>query len=131
MVIAIIGFIGSIIFVQTQSARQRARDAEREQEIKSLQNALALYVTTYGRHPPSNQSLLPYGPAPITGSDVVSTDLKNAASLTTAPTDPLNSGNFVYQYSSTNGSSYDITYYLETDTIPGKSTANNPQHASP
>ena len=34
VVIAIIGMIGSLAFIQLQSARARARDAEREQKIR-------------------------------------------------------------------------------------------------
>lgn len=131
VVIAIIGFIGSLIFVQLQSSRQRARDAEREQEIKSLQNALAIYATNAGKYPPSNTALLPYAATALTGSDPISADLRNSDALTQIPLDPLNSGNFVYKYQSTDGSTYTLTYYLETDTILGKPSANNPQSATP
>ena len=131
VVIAIIGFIGSLIFVQLQSSRQRARDAEREQEIKSLQNALAIYATNAGKYPPANTALLPYAAATLSGSDPVSTNLRDSDALAQIPLDPINSGNFVYKYQTTHGSTYTLTYYLETDTILGKPSANNPQRATP
>lgn len=131
VVIAIIGFIGSLVLVQLQQSRVRARDAEREQEIKSLQTSLALYVTNRGKYPPSNSASLPYGPSTLTGTDEISQDLIDNGSIQTIPKDPLNIGNFIYQYQSTDGSSYEITYYLETDTIIGKLVADNPQRVNP
>lgn len=131
IVIAIIGLLGSLILVQMQAGRARGRDAEREQEIKSLQNALALYIVNTGKYPPSNQTLFPYAAATLTGSDPVSQDLRNAGALNQVPTDPTNAGNFVYQYSSADGSTYEITYYLETNSIPGKPSSNNPHRAAP
>lgn len=131
VVLAIITLLASAIFVQLQSGRTRARDAEREQEIKTLQNSLALYANNNGKYPPSNQGLLPYASSPLTGDDIVSQDLKSTGTLSSVPTDPMNSGNYIYKYSSSDGSSYEITYYLETDSIPGKKTSNNPQSAKP
>lgn len=112
VVIAIISLLSWLAFVQFQSARARARDAEREQEIKTLQNALAVYVVNNLNHPVYSGGL--------TGSDTASAALIDEGAIPQIPSDPLNTGNFIYSYESADGSTYTLTYYLETDSIPGK-----------
>lgn len=112
VVLAVIALISSLIFVQMQQARSRARDAEREEEIKTIQSALALYVVS--------NSLYPVYTGVLTGSDPVSLALVGSNSLSQVPMDPINDGNFKYSYESSNGTAYELTYYLETDSIPGK-----------
>ena len=126
VVIAIIGMLGSITFVQLTLGRAKARDAEREQEIKTLQSALALYVNTNQSYPPAAAAVC------LNGSDAVSIALVSGETLSGIPTDPqqncppnpdaaMPSTNYrYYRYISTDITSYTIHYYLETDTIPGK-----------
>ena len=113
VVIAIIGLLSSIILVQVQSSRSRARDAERESEIKTIQNSLAIYVV--------NKKNFPVYSGALNGTDLVSTELKNNDALSQVPADPINSGNYVYSYASADGAAYTLTYYLETSSILGKS----------
>lgn len=123
VVIAIIGTVGSVAFIQMQSYRTKARDAEREREIQELQKALALYAT--------NQRAFPIASGPITGSDDLSAALLNADVIPAIPKDPLQSGAYAYAYGydSPDGKSYTLTYSLETDSIPGK--PKGPQIATP
>lgn len=121
VVISIIALISSLIFVQLEQARSRARDAEREAKTKTLQNALALYVV--------NNKAYPVYSGPLTGSDTASRALITGDAVGQIPLDPFNSGNYQYVYNSTDGSTYTITYYLETDSIPGKTVGI--QTASP
>ncbi len=113
VVTAIIVLLGSLILVQVSSSRTRARDAEREAEIKTLQNSLAIYIV--------NNKTYPIFSGPFTGADSASTALLNDGALQQIPLDPSNSGNYRYVYASTDGSTYTITYYLETNSIFGKS----------
>ncbi len=136
VVIAIIGMLASIVFTRVQTARTRARDAERVQEIKSLQNALALYSASNGGNFPPLGGPFPYGPASLTGSDAVSTALKSSGSINAIPMDPTNSGSYVYTYEAPSATNYTIRYFLETDSILGKNgaegtTSGNPQTARP
>lgn len=121
VVMSIIVLLGSLILVQVRESRSRARDAEREGEIKTLQNALALYIVNNRRYPIYSGAL--------TGTDTASTALVNDGALNQVPTDPFNTGNYTYVYASTDGSTYAITYYLETNSISGKSSGQ--QTASP
>ena len=131
VVIGIIALLASYVFVQLESTRTRGRDAERERGMKSLQNALAIYVNSYAKYPPSNQNLFPYGPSTLTGSDPISLDLINSGTTPSIPKDPLSTGSYVFTYSSIDGSTYEVQYFLETDTIHGKEKANNPQRVTP
>lgn len=112
VVLAVIGLIGSMIFLQIESVRTKARDAEREQEIRVIKDALAIYVV--------NAKLYPVYTGLLTGADTVSSALIASDAIRAIPLDPLNVGNYRYSYSSTDGIVYTLTYYLETDTIPGK-----------
>lgn len=113
VVIAIIALLVSLTFALLQSTRAKSRDAERESEIKSLQNALTLHIV--------NNKIFPVYNGTITGNDAVSTQLLNSGALSSVPTDPLNTGDYVYKYNSIDGSTYIITYFLETNNISGKS----------
>ena len=121
VVTAIIAMIGSLAFVQFQQYRSRARDVEREQDVKELQKALALYIT--------EKRVFPISSGPITGADPLSLALLDADALPSIPADPLSTGEYVYVYDSANGQSYTLTYTLETESIPGKK--KGPQSAGP
>lgn len=113
VVIAIIGMLGSIILVQIEQSRAKARDAQREKDVKTIQDALAIYVVNAKVYPTGNN-------VEVTGSDAFSQTLKSADAITKTPHDPLGSGNYKYIYNSADGSTYTITYWLETSTVQGK-----------
>ena len=54
IVIAIIGILASIVLVSLSSARTKARDTKRIQEISQIQSALELYYAQYGYYPNSD-----------------------------------------------------------------------------
>ena len=126
VVVAIIALLASAVIALFSSARARSRDAKREADIKTLQNALALYSTNTRIYP----NPTPGAGICLTGSEAISTALINAGAISAIPLDPQQScgsgglpdaTNPHYHYTSTDGSTYTITYYLETDSIPGKS----------
>ena len=51
VVIAIIGLLASIVLVNVNKARSKARDAKRIVEIKQIQTALDLYYSEHGSYP--------------------------------------------------------------------------------
>ncbi len=119
VVLAIMGMVGSLVFVQLGEARARARDAEREQEIKTLQNAFAIYAVNKGIYPIAEE------PIPLTGKDAVSAALIAEDAISQIPKDPLESDPYRYVYESPTGSTYTITYSLETSSISGKSKGSH------
>lgn len=121
VVVAIAAMLLSITLVSIQQARTKSRDATREQHIKTIQSALALDANTNGNYTVYDGYL--------TGTDVVSIGLKDSNSLSQMPQDPLNSGNYRYSYTSVDGSTYTLKYYLESDSILGKAAGLN--QASP
>lgn len=120
VVVAIIGLMTALGFALFSEARAKGRDAKREKDVKTLQDALSIYVTNANTYPTTDASGLF-----LTGTDAVSTALIAAGSIQAMPTDPQNTGNFRYQYASTDGFTYTLTYYLETNTIPGKSAGQH------
>lgn len=122
VVLAISAMILSIIAVSISDARTKARDAEREEEVRQIRNALNMYAT--------GNNLLPVcaTETAITDgvSDCLSAQLISAGAIHTVPTDPLlrvgacGGESFVYCYQS-DGFGYTLRYRLETNTILGKS----------
>jgi len=120
VVIAILGLLGSVILIQINKVRAKARDAEREKEIKTMQDALTIYVVNSKFFPPSVDGNDYSGI--LTSSDSVSQALMVADAITAIPKDPIDVDNYRYRYESpADRSTYTLRYYLETDTIPGKS----------
>ena len=122
VVIAIIGFIGSIIFVQLQQSRARSRDAEREQEIKSLQNALSLYVVNRKSHPVWPQNPTTFQALTCSAGDQIFSLLIAENTLPSSICDPQNVSPYIYEYRTNDatGFSYELRYSLETNSISGK-----------
>ncbi len=56
VVISIIALLSSIVMSALNSARSRARDAVRMQDLSSIQTALELYHNTYGGYPASRHN---------------------------------------------------------------------------
>lgn len=113
MVIAIIGLIAAIVMVSIGNAKAKNRDARRMADMKQISNGLNLYINQTGRYPQ------PYASITITGSDAFSTNLITSGAMQAVPKDPLNSGSNIYTYTSANGSTFTLGFYLETNTIKG------------
>lgn len=59
VVIAIIGMLSSIVLASLNSARGKARDAQRSGSIRQLQNALEMYYDANGQYPSSADVVFP------------------------------------------------------------------------
>lgn len=115
----IILFIGTLIIVWTtlrvQSFQAANRDSEREIHMKQFIQALTFYQSNNGSYPYPAEGVIINGV-----DDVLSKGLIESQLLTKIPRDPLNKGNYRYTYTSGNGTTFMIEYYLETDTVSGK-----------
>lgn len=54
VVISIIGILATLVSANLNSARSRARDAQRKSDMRSVQTALRLYYNDFGSYPGSN-----------------------------------------------------------------------------
>lgn len=120
VVVSIIGLLTALGFALFSEARAKGRDVKREKDVKTLQDALSIYVTNANTHPVTDTNGV-Y----LTGSDAISTALISAGALQAIPFDPQNVGDFRYKYTSPDGFTYTLTYYLETNSIPGKSAGQH------
>lgn len=120
IVIAIISLLVAVVAASWSSLKAKSRDTKRVADIKAIQDALGLYNTTVQRFPVSTDVLV------LTGSDAVSLELISSNSIPAMPRDPLNSAPYQYSYQTdADGSTYAVTYYLETNSISGKSAGEN------
>ncbi|MBU6415278.1 type II secretion system GspH family protein [Patescibacteria group bacterium] len=136
VVLAIIAMLASAALAFYSQVRLKARDATREQNIKTIQTALNLYATNARTYPvssapgpcsplpPANCSNISSCGEAITSSSGAGQTLVQDGSLPSIPTDPINQGNYKFYYSS-NGLTYVLSYCLETDSIPQKSSGLN------
>jgi len=112
VVVAIIGLLASIGLASYGIVREKGRDARRIQDVRELQEALNAYTIS--------ENVFPISPTAVTldGTDTVSTALLNTGVLNAIPRDPqFPITEYAYQ-SDTGGSTYTISFCLETDSIP-------------
>jgi len=94
VVIAIIGILSSVVLASLNSARVKGRDARRISDVKQMQLALELYYDTNQSYPVTASG---GGAASTTLTDLVSSNF-----ISSVPSDPTNSGTYVYWYGSAN-----------------------------
>lgn len=128
VVIAIIGVLTSLLVVNYQSARERARDAQRKSDLRSLQNSLRLYYNDFQGYPDSSSDDIVGCGADKTNPAVCSWGsqwkLGETVYMSRLPSDPLNSGNYVYSYSQTeSGENFSVISLLENASDPGISAS--------
>lgn len=132
VVIAVVIMISSFVLVSIRTTRMKSRDTQREQNIKQIQNALAIYSVTFNGNFPQCASSVAIGAT--TGADCFNTPLANYFQAN-IPTDPLGgtggsgtacdnkvADTYFYCYKSpgTGGRAYDLWYALEGESILGK-----------
>ena len=108
IVIAIIGILSSIVLVSLNSARGKARDAKRKQELSQIKSALDIYAVNSGQYPSEaacDSSRGSCGTCPCSGNDwnytttsYIGLSLKNALGIQNLPKDPLNDASHYYWY---------------------------------
>jgi len=121
VVIAIIGLLAILVLFNVGDIRAKGRDTSRVTDIKQIQEGLAMYQ--------SNHSQYPVYDGFITGVDDVSNAIVDDGLMSMVPVDPLNRDmngiTYKYSYLSADGTTYVIEYYLETDSVLGRSAGLN------
>ena len=111
VVIAIIGILATLLLLQLGVARQRARDAKRIADVNQIRTASELYFDDNGNYPQvATFSAL--------GALFV------PKYMTLMPVDPLNTGNYSYNYAYNGVTKYHIWAELEQSAQALKSDAD-------
>ncbi len=111
VVIAIIALMSTFLISRFSGVLERSRDDRRLTDISDLRKGLSLYQINHGRFPVTIE------PITITRTDAFSTTLLEDGSMKAIPADPL-SPTYDYTYQSNAlGTTYTLSFCLETDTI--------------
>lgn len=119
VVIAIIGILSAFITANFSGVRQKGRDAQRKQNLSQIRSALEFYRSDQGGYPPSLTN------CPVGGPNYLGSSACNITYLNPIPKDPLNSGSFVFSYSSGSTSQYTLTACLENTQDSERDATNN------
>lgn len=137
VVIAIIGILASVILASLNSARAKARDARRAEDMEQITTALAMFYNDHGCLPRTSGStcISGYSEADTGGWDYSTiggfmTFLKAGGYMPEVPVDPTNSGSMLYRYYCYPGATGGpvLAYWKEDGTyvrkISGSGTSN-------
>lgn len=98
--VAIIGILTAVASISYSAVRLRSRDAERINDLNQIKVVLSLY---YGAQPVAQFPTLTTKTT-IDGSTDALTTALSPTYIRQMPVDPINSGNNVYKYQSSNNS---------------------------
>jgi len=118
--VTVMGIIGIMVMAVLTESRARSRDSRRVSDIKTMHEALAMYLSGHNYFPVETTEII------INGTDSVSNALRLEGILLSGLADP-NAGqsidgeifNYYYQ-TNTQGTSYTLRYCQETNSIHGQ-----------
>jgi len=120
VVISIIGILTTLIMANLNTARERARDAQRKSDLKSIQTALGLYYNDYEMYPANDSDGRINGCEGETGAGPCDWDGEwsrgETVYMNTLPADPVSTNKYVY--SQTDSDHYTLTACLENKSDP-------------
>lgn len=106
VVIAVIGILSAVVLASLNTAREKARDAQRLVSINQIENAIALYEGDNGGVPPGEE-----GVEYVNGNPEWIPGLAPKY-ISSVPSDPINVGEHKFHYSR-NGKNYEVISLLE------------------
>ena len=112
VVISIIGVLTTIVSANLNSARSRARDLKRKQELNQMQSALQLYYNTYGSFPADDIPYCDGGNSECEQGDAFT--INNITYMKSLPE---------FEYDNTDDGSYILKVTLENPSDPDLSTS--------
>lgn len=120
--IAIVGVISAVGYTTYENGQEKARDAQRKNDLRDIQNALQLYY--------QDNNLYPTAGSGIKSNNASWDTLLSTDYIKTMPKDPKNTSTLFYRYDSPSGN---LTYTLSTDLESENPSAgcNSSQTSSP
>ncbi len=113
IVVAIIGILASVALIGLGPVQKRGRDSRRISDMRETQTAIELYYSKCGYYPgpAANPTCAPNWSA-VSGWDGLTASIKDSnLGVSRVPVDP--SANRLYEYASSDGTSYVIKADLE------------------
>lgn len=114
VVVSLIGILSTLVIANLNSARERARDAQRKSDLRNIQTALRLYYNDFSGYPASN---------PTSGGMIVgcggscswaSAWVRNGVTyMNILPRDPLSTQSYRYISASAGSEVYTLEACLE------------------
>lgn len=124
ILIVVIGLLTVIVIIGVKYLQARARDSQRVSDIEKIADALDFYHNNFNTY-------LIYDDYIEDQDNVFAIALVSVGAIDLVPVDPLNTNDYRYYYQSLDGHDYILEYYLETNSIPGKTKDDNPQYFIP
>lgn len=96
VVISLIGVLTTLVVANLNSARERARDAQRKSDLRNIQTALRLYYNDVGVYPTSASGNI----VACDGACTWGEEWENGGTvyMNTLPGDPLTDQSYLYTY---------------------------------
>ena len=110
VVIAIIGVLATLSVVALNNARAKSRDAKRVADVKQIQTALELYFNDMNRYPTTTEFAV--GSIFSTSSNGTSTYMTKTPTAPTPADGSCSNADNLYTYTSSDGSSYSLTFCI-------------------
>ncbi len=99
VVVSLIGILATLVMANMNSARERARDANRKSDLRNIQTALRLYYNDIGRYPAGTSTITGCGGASPTACTYGTAWVRNGVTyMNIIPDDPLGTPDYVYTY---------------------------------
>lgn len=109
VVVSLIGVLATLVIANMNSARERARDAQRKSDLRNIQTALRLYYNDNGGYPQSSSgNIVGCSGSCVWGEAWTKSDITYMNLL---PNDPLDGQTYTYTY--TDSENYTLKACLE------------------
>jgi len=109
VVIAIIALLSSVVLASLNTARAKARDAQRESAIEQMRTALGMYYADHGAYPSSGGASAPNGSwSTSNDSSWATLQTKLTPYISSLPHDPTESSS---GWAGTSGDTYAYSYW--------------------
>ncbi len=137
VVISIIGLLSSVVMSSLNTARMRARDSKRIQDLVQMRTALEIYAQDHGGQYPMSLDSTGAVSTAFIGTTATCSDFSNLAVpanglvptyISKIPSDPKPIGSANCYLYAGNGTDYKFMVFETVEAIPNNTTVNTSSH---